>query len=67
MGIHNLNRFLLNNCTHESINKKHMKFLSGKTIVVDTSIYLYKFIANNLLIENMYLLITIFLSSNKSF
>jgi flap endonuclease-1 len=60
MGIHNLNRFLLDNCTSESINKKHMKFLSDKTIVVDTSIYLYKFTVNNLLIENMYLLISIF-------
>ena len=60
MGIHNLNRFLLDKCTTESISKKHMKILSGKTIVVDTSIYLYKFTANNLLIENMYLLITIF-------
>jgi 5'-3' exonuclease len=37
-----------------------MKILSGKTIAVDTSIYLYKFTASNLLIENMYLLITIF-------
>lgn len=60
MGIHNLNRFLLDKCTTESISKKHMKILSGKTIVVDTSIYLYKFTASNLLIENMYLLITIF-------
>ena len=60
MGIHNLNRFLLDKCTTDSISKKHMKILSGKTIVVDTSIYLYKFTANNLLIENMYLLITIF-------
>jgi flap endonuclease-1 len=66
MGIHNLNRFLLDNCTNESINKKHMKFLSGKTIVIDTSIYLYKFIANNLLIENMYLLIMIFKYYNIS-
>ena len=60
MGIHNLNRFLLDKCTTESISKKHMKILSGKTIAVDTSIYLYKFTASNLLIENMYLLITIF-------
>jgi len=60
MGIHNLNRFLLDKCTTESISKKHIKILSGKTIAVDTSIYLYKFTASNLLIENMYLLITIF-------
>jgi 5'-3' exonuclease len=34
--------------------------LSGKKIVIDVSIYLYKYIAENSLIENMYLMLSIF-------
>ena len=60
MGIPNLNRFLLSNCSAQSISKKHLSIFSGKTVVIDTSIYLYKFSGNNSLIENMYHLITIF-------
>ena len=60
MGIPNLNRFLLSNCSAQSIGKKHISILSDKTIVIDTSIYLYKFSGNDALIENMYLLVTIF-------
>ena len=60
MGIKNLNRYLLSHCTEQSIHKIHLKSLANKTIVIDTSIYLYKFIAENTLIGNMYQLITIF-------
>ena len=60
MGIPNLNRFLLSNCSAQSIGKKHLSIFSGKTIVIDTSIYMYKFLGNNSLIESMYQLITIF-------
>jgi 5'-3' exonuclease len=38
----------------------HLQSLSNKTVVVDTSIYLYKFAAENAIAENMYLLISIF-------
>ena len=58
MGIPKLNRFLLNTCSDNSIKKKHMSAFSGKTVVVDASIYMYKFTGYNALIENMYLLIT---------
>jgi flap endonuclease-1 len=61
MGIKNLNRYLLNTCTEQSIRTKHLKIFQGKTVVIDTSIYLYKFLENNELIENMYLMISIFL------
>ena len=64
MGIPRLNRFLLDNCTKQSISKKNLSCFSGKTIVVDTSIYLYKFTSENALIENMYLLISIFNYNN---
>lgn len=46
-------------CSKHSISKKQFHIFSGKTIVIDTSIYLYKFMENAMLIENMYLLISI--------
>ena len=61
MGIKNLNRYLLDTCTEQSIQKKHLKIFQGKTVVIDTSIYLYKYLETNELIENMYLMISIFL------
>lgn len=60
MGNKYLNRFLIDNCSKKSIKKMHLEVLSNKTIVIDTSIYLYKFISENALLENMYLLISIF-------
>ena len=56
MGIPNLNRYLIKTCSNCIENKK-LEFLSGKTIVIDTSIYLYKFLGQDKLIENFYLLI----------
>jgi 5'-3' exonuclease len=37
----------------------HLKTLEGKTLVIDASIYLYKFLGENALMENMYLFISI--------
>jgi len=59
MGIKHLNRFLRDNCTTKSLRKVHLKSLSGKRVVIDTSIYLYKFLGENALFENMYLFISI--------
>ena len=59
MGIKNLNRFLYENCTKKSIKKIHLNQLVNKTIAIDTSIYLYKYSSEDLLMENMYLLISI--------
>ena len=59
MGIKNLNRFLKENCK-ESIRIVHLSDLRDKTIVVDTSIYMYKFVSENALIENIYLLLSVF-------
>lgn len=58
MGIRYLNGYLNRTCSRRSIRKKHLKEFEGKTIVIDTSIYMYKFLAQGPLIENMYLLIT---------
>lgn len=64
MGIRDLNKYLMENCSKSSIYKSHLYKLKGKTIVIDTSIYLYKYLTNNALIENMYLLISILLHYN---
>ena len=64
MGIKNLNRFLLDNCSEKSIKKQHLGNIKGKPIVVDASIYLYKFQTDELLMENMYLLVSILLQYN---
>ena len=60
MGIQYLNKFLIDNCSKTSIRKNHLRELKHKTIVIDISIYIYKFIAENKLIENTYLLISLF-------
>ena len=59
MGIRNLNKFIRNNCT-KSIQCVGMSELSGKRIAIDVSIYLYKFTGDNALLENMYLMLSIF-------
>jgi len=64
MGIKYLNRFLKENCSKNSIRKINLNQLTSKTIVIDASIYMYKYIAENALIENMYLLISLLLTNN---
>ena len=59
MGIKNLNKYLYEKCSKKAISKIHLRKLSGKTLVIDTSIYLYHFLGENALMENMYLLISI--------
>jgi flap endonuclease-1 len=59
MGIRSLNRYLRDNCP-ESIKCINISDLSGKRIVVDVSIYLYKYEAENALLENMYVMLSIF-------
>ncbi len=61
MGIKNLNKYLTGHCSKNSIFKTHLKNYHGKTVAVDTSIYMYKFMAQEGLIEYIYLMITIFL------
>jgi len=61
MGIKHLNKFLKKEC-NESIELLSLKSLSGKTIVVDTSIYLYKFLVDGeeSLIENLLTMLNLF-------
>lgn len=60
MGIPKLNRFMLSNCSEQTIQKKHLSNFSGKIIAIDASIYMYKFNGYNALMENMYLLVNTF-------
>ena len=61
MGIKHLNKYLYEKCGNKSITNMHLRNLSGKTLVIDTSIYLYQFLGENALLENMYLFISIML------
>ena len=60
MGIKQLNRYIVGQCQKSSICKTNMEILRNKTIVIDTSIYMYKYHAQNSLIENFYLMLSIF-------
>lgn len=64
MGIKNLNRYLTTNCDGRAIRKAHLSEFAGKTIAIDASIYLYRFIGENKLIEHIYLMISI-LKTNR--
>ena len=59
MGIKNLNKYLRNSCPN-SIKCISVSDLSGKKIAVDISIYLYKYETEEMLMENMYLMLSIF-------
>ena len=59
MGIKQLNHFLFENCTSNAIYKTGLKQFANKTVVIDTSIYLYKFAEKNAVAENMYLMISV--------
>ena len=59
MGIQHLNRFMRQNCSN-SIQTTRLAELSGRVIVIDTSIYLYRFKGDDTLLENMYTMISLF-------
>jgi flap endonuclease-1 len=62
MGIRYLNKYLREKCSNDnnSIRIISIAQLSGKKIAVDISIYLYKFVGDEQLIENVYLMLSIF-------
>lgn len=63
MGVKYLNTFLKNNAS-DGLQKISVSELSNKVIVIDTSIYLYKFIGDGNLIENIYKMCSIFYKYN---
>ena len=58
MGIKNLNRFLQSNCK-SAIRQITLWELKGKTIAIDTLIYMYRFKADGGLMEGMYQMISL--------
>jgi len=59
MGVKCLNRYLTQQCQKSSIVKQHISCLNGKTIVIDTSIYLYKYRSQDSLHESFYNMISL--------
>ena len=59
MGIQHLNKFMRANCP-DAIKPITLGQLRGKVIAVDTSIYMYRFAGEGILIEGMYQLISLF-------
>ena len=59
MGIQYLNR-ILRTYASSGIREIPLRSLKGKTLAIDTSIYLYRYQAEDALIENMYLMISLF-------
>ena len=60
MGIKNLNKLLKQYCTNQSIQKITFQQLANTRIAVDASIYMYKYIEKEELVEKMNLLISVF-------
>ena len=63
MGIKYLNKYLQSNCKN-SIHQIGLHELRDKKIAIDTSIYLYRFLGESALLENFYLMISIFRQYN---
>ena len=63
MGIKSLNKFIKIKCPN-CISRINLKDLENKVIVIDTSIYLYRFASDDTLIENIYLMVSLFKQNN---
>lgn len=61
MGIRNLNKYLYDNCSKSSIRKLNIEDMRYKTIVIDTSIYIYKYLKEDKLEINFRRLIKLFI------
>ena len=58
MGIKHLNQFVRQECPG-AIRSVSFAELSGKVVVVDASIYMYRFLADRALLENMYTMVSL--------
>ena len=54
MGIQYLNSYIKKNVGHDSLVKVSLKMLENKVIAVDISIYLYRYLSEGDLFENIY-------------
>lgn len=64
MGVKKLNSYLKKTCGSSSIFNIDISQLKGKTIVVDSSIYIYKFLEREKLLENIFMMVSSFLQNN---
>uniref|UniRef100_A0A6C0E255 XPG N-terminal domain-containing protein n=1 Tax=viral metagenome TaxID=1070528 RepID=A0A6C0E255_9ZZZZ len=60
MGIPNLNKLLLNRCSHNSIYKIHLNCLYERCVAVDISIYMYQCMKTGDFMENIYAFLSLF-------
>lgn len=65
MGIKNLNRYLKKYCKC-GIKNIQIGDMKNKTIVIDTSIYLYKYLEKRTLLESFFVMITQFISNKMT-
>lgn len=63
MGIKNLNQFIRKECP-EAIKPITLDTLANKVVVVDANIFMYRFIAEDALLENMYSMMSFFQMHN---
>ena len=59
MGVKYLNKYLVTNCKNDIV-LTHMCECKNKILVVDISIYMYKFQMSDSLIDNMYIMLNLF-------
>lgn len=59
MGIKHLNQFIRTECS-DAVKIMRLNELSGRTVAVDASIFMYRFIADGALLENMYSMMSFF-------
>lgn len=64
MGIKHLNKFFRDTCSNEAIRFISLSEIRDKRVVIDASIYLYKFQEEGALIENIFLMISMFRQYN---
>lgn len=60
MGIPKLNKWLMEHCSQESIRTCSLLEFQDKSVVVDISIYLYRFLTEENYYENLYLFFSLF-------
>ena len=60
MGVKELNQYILKHCSKKAIIKTHFTELQRKMIVVDISIYIYKFMAEDNPMESLYTFLSLF-------
>lgn len=60
MGVRYLHSVLVQTCSKSAIHKINIRELSNKTIAVDISIYMYKFLGENTLVESTIYMLSIF-------